>query len=194
MAAAYPDATHLFVNGSIGGAVQPTRQWVNDRFGSEEGGQGFKWAEALGNTFGRRVAAFIPQATPVEVDRIVIRHAPVVAKHNNLVYEIAKRLGVINMDLPNLYEPIHTEVTAAQLGELRLGTMPGEMMPDLGNQIREALGGRAQILVGLGQDWMGYVMDYDKWDDPRYTYEKLLCLGPQLGPNVVKAYRALHFE
>jgi len=194
LAEEYPGAMHFFVNGSIGGAVQPTRQWVTDRFGSEEGGQGFKWAEALGTTFGRRVAALIPQAKPLEFDRIVIRQAPVLAKHNNLVYEIAKRLGVIKMDLPNLYEPIRTQVTAAQMGSLRIGTMPGEMMPDLGNQIRAALGGESQILVGLGQDWMGYVVDYEKWNDRRYAYEKLLCLGPQLGPNVVKAYRALDFE
>ncbi|NLH49619.1 MAG: hypothetical protein GX444_13610 [Myxococcales bacterium] len=183
----------MFVNGDFGGSVQPSPKW-RDSQGITNGGQGFVWAEAMGGALGRKVAALVPQAKPLPFDRIEVRYSPVRVQNRNLVYRIGRSLGIFKMAVPDLGDWYETQVTAVKMGPLRWGTMPGEMMADLGGQIRQSLGGDAQILVALGQDWLGYIVNAERYDDPRYAYEKMLCFSPQLGPTVVQAYRTVRFE
>ena len=54
-----------------------------------------------------------------------------------------------------------------------------------------ALGGSVQILINNAQDSLGYIIDPIQYADHRYSYEKLLCIGPELGPAVVEAHCAM---
>ncbi len=191
MAAAMP-GVHMYVNGSIGASVQPSVAWRDAQHLANEG-QGFVWAKLMGDVFTKNVLHVIEHPTPIEVDRIAVetRSAPV--HMQNFIFRLAKVLHMLPMDIPDNGD-FATTITAARVGPLRFGSMPGEMSPHLGKQIRASLGGPAQILVGLGQDWLGYILDEQQYADSNYSYEKMLCVSPHLGPNVVKAYRTIHFE
>jgi hypothetical protein len=185
---------HIFINGAIGGAIQPSPAWRDRVLGGEEQGRNFKWAAAFGRTLADKAAPLMAGAKPFAFDGIRVQRAPVRARVANQVYALAKSLRLLRMALPPLGEVYQTEVTAASLGPLRVGTLPGEVMPDLGMGARRQLGGEAQVLVGLGQDWLGYIVERKYHDDPRYAYERFLCLGPELGSGLAAAYRGLRFE
>jgi len=188
----FPHATHMFVNGSIGGAIQPSLKWRDKNTGPDV--PPFTWTKQMGDSLGAKVARLVPTAKPVAFDRIEVRNAPVRAFMHNDAFALGRGLKLLAMDLPAKGGEYRSEITAVRMGGLRIGTLPGEILPDLGDRARQSLGGDAQVLVGLGQDWLGYVMGPDKYDDPRYSYEKMLCIGPQFGANVVRAYEGLRFE
>lgn len=183
----------MFLNASIGAAIQPDESWFKAKHPGEDS-QGFAWATAMGEEFARRVLALKGGARELPVERIEIAernfHVPML----NETYDLARKMDMIPNALPALGEEYYSLVTAVDLGALRIGTMPGEMSPQLGEQIRRALGGEAQILVGLAQDWVGYLIDRDQYDDPMYAYEKMLCLSPWLGEAAVSAHYALRIE
>jgi hypothetical protein len=183
---------HIFVNGAIGGSIQPSVPWRKQNLRGD--GQGFAWAHELGERLGAKAAGLIAQAQPVDVPAIEVRRAPVRARLTNRTFELVKALGILKTSLPKRGEWYYTEVTAAKLGRLRVGTLPGEVMPNLTAPIRRSLGGDAQLLIGLAQDELGYIVDQKYYDDPRYGYEKFLCVNPQLGPNLVRTYEVLRFD
>ena len=183
---------HMFVNGSVGAAIQPSVPWRDRTLKSE--GQGFLWAQAMGKAFAKKVDSLLVKAKPVEVPEILVRSVPVTIRMKNIAFWLARSSGQVKLGLPTYGAPYTTHVVAAQIGDLRLGTMPGEMSPQIGMRLRESLGGRGQVLVGLGQDWLGYIIDPQQYKDRRYAYEKLLCLNPHLGDEIVKAYRAIDFQ
>ncbi len=192
LAEKYPHATHMFINGAIGGAILPVDLWRDAEAGANA--KPFTWTKNMGVTLGKKVARMVPQAKPVQVDAIDVRFAPVRAYNHNWAFNLARDLKVLAMHVPAEGEVYYSKVTAVKMGSLRIGTLPGEVMPDIANKIRRQLGGETQVLVGLGQDWLGYVVMPEKYDDERYAYEKLLCIGPEFGTNLLKAYAALKFE
>jgi hypothetical protein len=188
----YPDATHMFVNGAIGGAVQPAQSFADAETSPVV--PPFTWADQMGTTLADKVAGMIAKAEPVAFDAIEVKSAKVRAYAHNGVYQLGQDLHLLNAKIPAKGELYYSTVTAVKMGSLRFGTMPGEIMPDLTNEIRTDLGGTAQVMVGLGQDWLGYIMAEKYYFDERYAYEKMLCIGPQFGPNIIKTYKALKFD
>ncbi|MHA1569278.1 MAG: neutral/alkaline non-lysosomal ceramidase N-terminal domain-containing protein, partial [Alphaproteobacteria bacterium] len=182
---------HMFINGSIGGSVQPSPAWRDAHAGGEE--EGFVWAEAFGTTFGEKVAAMLDKTEPIDFERIEVRNAPVEIKIKSFIFRLAKALNLF--DLGESESGMYTtEIAAVKMGSLRFGTMPGEMSPHLGKQIREQLGGEAQILVGLGQDSLGYILDEEQYEDDEYNYESMLCVNPLLGRRTVEAHQSIGFD
>jgi hypothetical protein len=98
------------------------------------------------------------------------------------------------MDLPNLYEPIRTQVTAAQRVRCGSARWPGEMMPDLGNQDPRGPWRRVpnpRLVSGR----IGWVRrDYEKGTTRRDAYKNYSAWGRSWVPTWSKAYRALDFE
>ncbi|MCC6157421.1 MAG: hypothetical protein IT350_05160 [Deltaproteobacteria bacterium] len=183
----------MFINASIGAAIQPDENWFKAKHPGKDS-QGFTWATAMGEELARRVFSLKAGARELPVERIGVAernfHVPMLSE----TYDLARKMDMMPNALPALGEEYHTLVTAVDLGALQIGTMPGEMSPQLGRQIRAALGGEAQILVGLGQDWVGYLIDRDQYENPMYAYEKMLCLSPWLGEAAVSAHDALRVE
>ena len=188
----YADAVHMYVNGAIGGAIQPRDKWRDEETGPDV--EPFTWTEQMGTCLGRKVAGLVEKAEPVPFERIEVRHAPVRAYNHNWAFDLGRDLKILAMHMPAEGEVFYSQVTAVKMGSLRWGTLPGEVMPDISNLARAKLGGHAQIMVGLGQDWLGYVMLPKYYDDERYAYEKLLCVGPEFGANLLKTYNELTFE
>ena len=191
MAAAKP-GVHMYINGSIGASVQPAPAW-RDAQGLPNEGQGFLWAKAFGDAFTKKVLRAMENPTPIEVDRVVVETRPVQVHMQNFVYRLAGVLGMFPPGFPET-DDFASTITAVRLGPLRLGSLPGELSPHLGKQIRAALGGPAQVLIGLSQDDLGYILDEQQHADSNFSYEKMLCVSPHFGPDIVAAYRTVRFE
>lgn len=180
------EGVHMYVNGAIGGSIQPSVPWRDANLHGE--GQGFVWAKAVGERIADKAFSLSQSATEMPVDGIAVRNAVVTTQMRNLVFRLGKAFGLLTLEVPGLYGKINTTVTAVKMNQLRFGTMPGEMAPNLGMQIRQALGGDTQIMVGLGQDALGYILDENQYHNKVYGYEKMLCMGPKFGAQVVEAY------
>lgn len=183
---------HIFINGSIGAAIQPSIPWQKENLNGD--GQGFVWAKAMGETLAKKVVDLINNAKPLEVKKIVIQNRPVMIPMKNFAFSLAKSSGNIKLSLPPYGAEYTTGITSVQLGALRIGTVPGEISANLGNDVRKELKGDAQIIVGLGQDWLGYIIDEKQYYDSTFVYERLLCLNPYLGKRLIEAYRTMDFD
>lgn len=179
----------IFVNGSIGASIQPSIAWRDARLGGE--GQGFRWADALGGELAGQVVELSKSMKPAPVERIDIAQATLTVPMMNGTYRLARNLGLIGMPVPAIGEPYDTSVTAVVAGPLRFGTMPGEAAAHLGDAVRGSLGGKAQVLVGLGQDWLGYIIDPVQYENDLYAYERMLCFSPSLGVEMLGAYEEM---
>ena len=177
----------MYVNGSIGATVQPLAP--GHILFSE--GENFRWVEEMGPKVADAATRILESALPVEVDsiRVIIREVTVPMRGR--AFDLARRLGLLEFDLPKIGKPFTTEVAAMHVGPIVFGTVPGEIAPHLGLQIRAALGGKAQIIINNAQDSLGYIIDPVQYADPRYRYEKMMCIGPDLGLAVVEAHRAM---
>ena len=184
----------MFVNGSIGGSVQPSIHWRDKHIGPEGSGQNFEWATKFGDVLADKAMALLDdQMTEVIFDDIEIQSRTVIVHPQNFIYRFAKVMGLLSMDYPLEGQGYPVQITAVKMGPLRLATLPGEMSPHLGLQIREALGGDAQVLIGLGNEWLGYILDREQYADDGFAYEKMLCISPEFGEDIVAAYRTIRF-
>ena len=179
----------MFLNGSVGASIQPSVPWRDEHVGGE--GQGFVWAYTMGREVADAVSGQMQQMKELEFDSISVGTEPVVATMDNRIFALARTLGVLTIDLPEMHREFRTKVTAARLGGLTIATVPGELSPHLGMMIRQAYGGDAQMIVGLSQDYLGYIIDEQQYADDTFSYERMLCVGPDLGMGLVEAHRKL---
>lgn len=114
---------------------------------------------------------------------------------------------------------VRTEVGHLRLGQLDVAVIPGEIYPELvvggvpdpapaGADFSDApiepvvyhqMIGRYKMIVGLGNDEIGYILPRRQWDEkPPYTfgrtkppYGEINSLGPETGPLLLEAFRSL---
>lgn len=71
---------------------------------------------------------------------------------------------------------IVTDMTYVRLGETQFLSIPGELLPEVSFEILEKMNGYPRILVGLGNDQIGYIIPpYDFRND---YYEETVSQGP----------------
>jgi len=77
---------------------------------------------------------------------------------------------------------IITDMIYFELGTAQFITLPGELFPEVAFEILEKMEGFPRVLVGLGNDELGYLLPlYDFRDD---YYEETASPGPAGGPQV----------
>jgi len=75
-----------------------------------------------------------------------------------------------------------TDMTYIQLGEAQIVTLPGEMLPEVSFEVLEHMKGFPRILVGLGNDQLGYMPPpYDFRAD---AYEESVSVGPAMATQI----------
>jgi hypothetical protein len=71
---------------------------------------------------------------------------------------------------------VHTDMIYIKLGEAQFVSLPGELLPEVSFEILEHMHGFPRVLVGLGNDQLGYMIPpYDFRDD---YYEESMSVGP----------------
>jgi len=175
---------HLFVNGAIGASIEPVERFLDPD----------RWDEV--DRFGRVLAedarGLLAGAHPVEasLSRPVTR--AVALPLENPFFRFALTSGLIPRDPPGPGEDGESLLTTFALGPVRFGTLPGEFVPDYSFRLRERMGGQAQIVIGLGQDWIGYAVSPDQYKNPAYAYERLLSPGRETAERVMDVYAEIY--
>lgn len=178
---------HLYVNGVIGAMVQPVINWLPPEPES--------WDEVdrAGRILADDAQALLAGATPIEgpvVGFLENRSGPV--RLWNPLYMIIARLGLMDIETPHLGGTAETFITTFSLGPVLFGTLPGEFVPDYGHDLRDIMGGEAQVLVGIGMDYLGYVLTPRQFRNAAYTYERMICVGPRTGEQVLDIYEGVY--
>ena len=89
-----------------------------------------------------------------------------------------------------LGEDLRTELNVVKIGYIEMVTVPGELLPKLGHQLTETMmTGKYNIIIGLGNDELGYIIPLEDWDPTKY--EESMSVGPQTAPIIMDALQAL---
>ncbi len=163
-----PGSVAIYINGAIGALVTTDE---HDHSDAE--------VDRIGNTLGELALDALKngQALPVEEIELACSRRPVRMPVSNWRYNLGDFFGVFG---GRLFEDGYTpsEVMALRFGSAILVTAPGEIEPRLGDQLLEQVDLEPQLLVGLGNDELGYLIHEDEWDDDRYSYEQTVSPGP----------------
>jgi hypothetical protein len=103
---------------------------------------------------------------PVESDALweVVRGSPLKHPHDDAGRTITARVNVVNV------------------GDAQILTIPGEALPNIGFYLKRKMRGRHNLLFGLTNDALGYILtevDFDSF--PRYDYVSRTSLGEKTG-------------
>lgn len=178
----------VFAVGSIGGMQSPrTEVHTHDeavRFGDV-------LADAVADALDGRAAV---DAAPVRFAR-----SDVAVTLQNPLYELGMELGLVpQAELRD--GAVVTEVAYLRIGSAGLAFVPGEIFPELGLGLKDAMratGVDVPIVVGLADDEVGYIIpeaDFvapEDYLDPGSSYEESFSAGPDVGPRVVAALEHL---
>ena len=177
---------HLFLQGAIGGWVQPL-----------QGDRSFELAGEIGDALARFSLDLLEKAdlvpTPVTVVDVEV-DLPL----ENHGFRLMIGLGVLQRDLFGGWlgiDAMRTSVAAVRLGNLTMATFPGEPSPYYSLQVR-ALAETGQVMVlGLAQDALGYILKPDYFDEsteyPHAEYLTSVSVGPEAGPKLLEAHQEM---
>lgn len=108
---------------------------------------------------------------PVESDALwgVVRHSPLKYPHDAATRTITTRINLVG------------------LGDARILTIPGEAMPNIGFYLKRKMRGRHNLLFGLTNDALGYILTEEDFDSfPRYAYVSRTSLGEKTGTILIE--------
>ena len=181
----------LFFQGSVGGLMTPLGLDVPDRDGvtiHTENGLGK--TRALGENLALRTVNLLTnKATPMPNHRLALVAKTIFVPITG-TYKYPIMLGIIH---PGWYHgTAKTEIDALRFGDIEILTIPGEIYPEIVDggiespegadfpgdpieapPIRPQMTGDLNLVVGLANDEIGYILPKTQWDTKApYTYGK----------------------
>lgn len=162
--------TGVFLNGSLGGMVTPD---VREHSYAEAERVGTTIADAVLKAIATRTTAY-SSPTLVAVSKEV--ELPV---QNRALFEAVER-GVVKR-LDRRGNMITTIINYFRISQFLEGvSLPGEPLPKLGLEVKSMLKAPFRMLVGLGDDEVGYIIHPSDWTEGKY--EESMSLGPHTAP------------
>ena len=184
----------LYTNGAGGGLMttHPSLP-VKDPFtGAEFNEPSFAKAEAEGKQLS--LLALNAMENPVEIVEkagisVVVRTIPM--KIENTMFKLGAALGIMKRGTVG-WMKMRSELAVVKIGPISLVTIPGEIYPEIINggveapegsdfgvaphevpPIREMMPGKYKLVLGLGNDEIGYIIPKSQWDvKAPYTYSR----------------------
>jgi len=163
--------TCLLLNGALGGMVTP-----------DVAANTFEETQRIGEATGNRAIECLETAAALEFSHIDHLSASVGIPLANEGFLELRKAGVIRREFRG--GKVRTELHVIRLGELELATIPGEALPKVGLEIKEHMKGRYRILIGLGNDELGYIIPEEDFDPTKY--EESMSVGPRAAPIIVE--------
>lgn len=195
----YPDALRrafeaatgapaLFFSGALGGMMSPATE---DRT--------FNGAAATGNILARAGIDALKKEDARPIAAFQHRRQEYTMPLENPVFRLAIEMGLVP-ELRNPEKNIVSEANLVRFDDTWLITVPGELFPALGLEIKEearTAGARIAGVIGLANDELGYIMPKDDFVfpenpfDPGDHYEETMSVGSNAGPLVMAAVKTL---
>jgi hypothetical protein len=154
----------------------------------------FDEAKRVGEALAAKTKEALSGAAELKVTSIVAKREPVVFALENRRFQAgvkAKIFGDISGEVKEEDGKWRyaSEVVAIRLGDAVFVSVPGEALPEVGNEVRAVFGSRFTFLVGLGNDEIGYILPKADFDPKKY--EESMSLGPETAPALLEAVRKL---
>jgi hypothetical protein len=207
----------VYVNGAIGGMMSTGAELpIHSLSGDTAYLQpSFEKARAQGERLALLALDALSQhpSPPLERAAIRLRAKTLDLPLDNRLYRLGAALGIFNRGLSGWWK-IRTELAIWQLGPATFLHQPGELYPEIANgwteapegqdypippsehlPLRALMPGDYRFIVGLSNDFIGYILPLSQWDaDPPYTYGlqeapygEINSVGPQTAPILYKA-------
>ena len=177
---------HLYFSGPLGGMLTPNVP--------EKSGEAARRAyiESLGEHLAARTTAAI-DAAPIQREASMhhARHA-LRLRNANWKFKLLSRLGLVPTRVEG--DEVVTEIHHLQLGDLELLSAPGELLPELGQRIRARMHAPQRMLLCLGCDELGYILEPEMFDEREYRYECSMSVGRPTADALLEAYEELLAE
>lgn len=184
MAQALP-GEHLFLQGAIGGWVQPL-----------QGNRSHTLATALGEQLAEGALGLLAHAGDIEAAPIRFASSDVGVPLANWGFRLFSWLGILQREIPD--GVMTTTVARFELGSVAFVTHPGETSPAWSLESRRITGADHTVVMGLTQDAMGYILKPDYFERPDHyaeaEYLTSVSVGPEAGPVIMATLRALQPE
>jgi hypothetical protein len=178
MAAAVP-GEHLFLQGAIGGWIQPIAPKRT-----------FEQAEIYGKDLGEKTLAALDKTMPLNATDIRFAHKVFQVPVAN---EGFKQLAAAKIIPRALGDTAETEVAWFAIGPAQFATEPGETAPLYSREAQALMKTGPKFILGLGLDELGYILkpDYFGGKYPHAEYLTSTSPGPQTGPVMMDALRQI---
>jgi hypothetical protein len=201
----------IFFAGALGGMMTPD---VKDHSFAEAEFMGKKLAsEGVGalnkvsseqlsvssETVDRRPKTVGKEAVNGHPSSVSIEKKTISAKLTNILYKLAFGRKLLP-DTRDKKGYITTEVNLIKIGDLWFATVPGEMLPKLGLQLKawmKEAGADVTGIIGLANDELGYILPVEDfkypWNPfkPGKHYEETNSIGKDIAPKVMDALQVL---
>jgi hypothetical protein len=149
----------------------------------------FDEMERVGQGVGRAAVTALEKAERVEATPLGIRRRDLKLPVDNLMFKALAGAKVLDSTMVDGMAA--TEVWRVDLGPITCVTIPGEILPKPGLALKEKMPGKYKMIVALGNDELGYILDPEDFDQKRYSYEKSMSIGKQTWPLLFDAAREL---
>jgi len=180
----------IFFSGALGGMMTPD---VKDH--------SFEEAEIMGKTLAAEGLKALDVVTG-QSSTVTVQRQEIKAKLTNILYKVAFKRKIIP-DVRDKQGYVHSEVNLIKLGSLWIATIPGEMLPKLGLQLKTWMkesGAKVVGIIGLANDELGYILPAEDflypWNPfkPGSHYEETNSIGKEIGPNVMNGIKSLLWQ
>ena len=179
----------IFFSGALGGMMTPD---VKDHSFEEAEFMGRKLAEE-----GLKALGEVKSSNQLSV--ISVAKKEIKARLTNILYKLAFGRKLLP-DTRDKQGCIPTEVNLIRIGGLWLATVPGELLPKLGLQLKawmKAAGAQVTGVIGLANDELGYILPVEDfkypWNPfkPGAHYEETNSIGKDITPKVMDAVKEM---
>lgn len=174
----------IFLNGALGGMVTP-----------KISAHTFEEMQRVGEGVGAAGVKALEAAKPVSISQIRVRSKPVGIPLENDRFKLMLGARILDADpeqKPGAEGPqIQTEVWRVDLGPVTWITIPGEVLPKPALALKERMPGPYRMVVALGNDELGYILDPEDYLKDLYNYERSMSVGLQAWPRLFEAAQEL---
>jgi hypothetical protein len=144
------------------------------------------------------VKTALTTSTPlVATNGITFKHTKFHFHPTNGTLMMLAEVGPLPFDNVNVDDPeamMYSIFSVATVGDLTYITTPGESFPSFGDEAKKiAVEANLPnpIVLGLTQDWMGYLLLEKQWKDANLSYHQSLSPGETVEPTFMAAMRKL---
>ena len=173
---------HLFLQGAIGGWVQPL-----------QGDHSIELARRLGQEVARASLELLAEAVANGPAELEFRSREFSVPLDNWGFKLMMWLGVLARE--TLDGDMQTEAAWFRIGGAQFVTHPGETSPYYSLRSRELMNASHTFVLGLTQDAMGYILKPEYFADdaafPHGDYLISVSAGAETGPRLMESLRLL---
>lgn len=166
---------HLFLQGAIGGWVQP-----------DKGDRSFELGFRRGAGLAEATIEALTTARSLDSTTIRVVNRKIAIPVENPAWQQLAQLGVIDR---NIGETTESEMVWFRIGSAQFVTHPGETPPAFSFYSKSLMNSEPRFVLGLTMDAMGYILKPDYFDNPdmpHAAYLTSMSPGRQAG-EVVRA-------